>query len=148
MSEEDRTRLISNVESYKKEFEGKLAPLQGLKPQKPAVFISIGGGELGDLAVTAAKDCFGGSPGGLRTVAFDRYQGFPAQDAADCSEVFDMMNGDLLEERITQYTLNLKRSIRTGRSGLEWKRATGSCRHPTDRWSAWTGMQPNSCSTS
>ena len=103
MSEEDRTKLISNVESFKKEYESKLAPLQGLKPQKPAVFISVGGGELGDLAVSAAKDCFGGSPGGLRAIAFDRYQGFPAQDAADQSEVFDMMNGDLLEERIKKY---------------------------------------------
>ncbi len=103
MTEEERTRLIKNIASMKKEFEAKLAPLETLDPRKPAIFISIGGGELGDLAVTAGKRLYGGEGGAVRTVTFDKYRGFPAQDAADASEVFDMMNGDLLEERIRRH---------------------------------------------
>lgn len=100
---EGRTELLGRVSSIKKEFEGRLSPLGRLEQGHPAIFVSVGGGELGDLAVTAAKRWYGGETGGLKTVAFDRYQGFPAQDAADASEVFDMMNGDLLEERIEKH---------------------------------------------
>ncbi|MGQ9478948.1 MAG: ATP-grasp domain-containing protein [Thermoproteota archaeon] len=103
MSVDERLRLIENVPSYRKEVEARLTPLEYLRPDKPAVFISVGGGELGDLAMTAAKRYFGGSVGGLKTVAFDRYEGFPAQDAADQYECFDMMNGELLEKAIRKH---------------------------------------------
>jgi len=103
MTEKERRDLLDNIGSYKKEFEKRLSPLDPLDPEKPAVFISVGGGELGDLAVTAAKRQYGGAGGGIKTVAFDRYNGFPAQDAADATEVFDMKNGDLLERYIKKY---------------------------------------------
>ena len=103
MSEKERIELMDKIGSLKKEFEGRLSPLDPLDPEKPAVFISVGGGELGDLAVTAAKRQYGGAGGGVKTVAFDRYNGFPAQDAADASEVFDMKNGDLLERYVKKY---------------------------------------------
>lgn len=103
MTVEERADLLDNIGSYKKEFEGRLSPLDPLDPERPAVFISVGGGELGDLAVTAAKRNYGGAGGGVRAVAFDRYNGFPAQDAADAAEVFDMKNGDLLERYIKKY---------------------------------------------
>jgi phosphoribosylglycinamide formyltransferase 2 len=103
MDEEERNKLIDSVISHKREFEGILSPLESLNPDKPAVFISVGGGELGDLAITSAKRFYGGIPGGVKTVAFDRYQGFPAQDAADASEVFNMMDGELLEKYLKKY---------------------------------------------
>jgi phosphoribosylglycinamide formyltransferase 2 len=103
LSEEERVRLIKDIPSMKKEYEGKMAPMERLTPRKPVTFISVGGGELGDLAVTAGKRLYGGEGGGLRMVAFDKYMGFPAQDAADASEVFNMMDGDLLEEKIRKH---------------------------------------------
>lgn len=103
MSEDERRRLIGEIPSIKKELEGRMVPLDGLDPKKPATFISVGGGELGDLAVTAGKRLYGGQGGGVRIVAFDKYRGFPAQDAADASEVFNMMDGDLLEEKIRKH---------------------------------------------
>ncbi|MGQ9759935.1 MAG: ATP-grasp domain-containing protein [Candidatus Methanomethylicaceae archaeon] len=103
LSEKERTELLSSIDSYRKEFEGRLCPLEVLRGERAATFISVGGGELGDLAVTAAKRYYGGSRGGIRTVAFDRYEGFPAQDVSDFSEVFDMKNGDLLERYIRRY---------------------------------------------
>jgi formate-dependent phosphoribosylglycinamide formyltransferase (GAR transformylase) len=36
-------------------------------------------------------------------VTFDRYEGFPAQDAADASEVINMLDGDQLEKAIKKY---------------------------------------------
>ena len=103
MDEEKRSDLIDRVNAMRKEVESKLFPIESLDPRKPAVFLSVGGGELGDLAVTAAKRHFGGACGGVRAVAFDKYEGFPAQDAADASEVFDMMDGNLLEKKIMKY---------------------------------------------
>jgi len=103
MKPEERISLIENVPSYRSQVEERLSPIESLDPSRPAVFISVGGGELGDLAVTAAKRYFGGKHGGLKVVAFDRYQGFPAQDVSDYSECFDMMNGDLLEKAIKKY---------------------------------------------
>lgn len=103
MSPEERIRLMEQVPSYKRDVEKGLSPIRFLEPGKPAVFISVGGGELGDLAVTAAKRYFGGKDGGLKVVAFDRYNGFPAQDVADYYECFDMMNGDMLEKAIKKY---------------------------------------------
>lgn len=103
MSEDERERLVKDIISLKKEFEGRIEPLERLDPRKPVTFISVGGGELGDLAVTAGKRLYGGQGGGLKMVAFDKYRGFPAQDAADSSEVFNMMDGDLLEEKIKKH---------------------------------------------
>lgn len=103
LTEEERVELLGNVDTYRREFEGRLQPLDVLSGERTATFISVGGGELGDLAVTAAKRHYGGPKGGIRTVAFDRYEGFPAQDASDYSEVFDMKNGDLLERNIKKY---------------------------------------------
>jgi len=103
MSPEERIRLMEQVPSYRSSIERRLSPIESLEPSRPAVFISVGGGELGDLAVTAAKRYFGGKDGGLKVVAFDRYNGFPAQDVADHYECFDMMNGDMLEKAIRKY---------------------------------------------
>ncbi|MGC8935848.1 MAG: ATP-grasp domain-containing protein [Candidatus Methanomethylicaceae archaeon] len=103
LSEREREELLKNIEGFRKEFEGRLAPLGGLRRERPITFISVGGGELGDLAVTAARRVYGGLPGGIRTVAFDRYNGFPAQDASDYYEVFDMKDGDMLEKYIRKY---------------------------------------------
>ncbi|MEM3366202.1 MAG: ATP-grasp domain-containing protein [Candidatus Methanomethyliaceae archaeon] len=106
LTEEERIELLNNIKSYRREFESKLSPLDGLKRDKPVTFISVGGGELGDLAITAAKRQYGGLPGGIRTVAFDRYNGFPAQDSSDYYEVFDMKDGDALEKYIRKYVPN------------------------------------------
>lgn len=103
MSREERFELIDTIPSLRREWEGRLAPLEALNPRRPATFISVGGGELGDLAVTAVKRNYGGIGGGIKAVAFDKYQGFPAQDAAEVSECFNMMDGDLLEERIRRH---------------------------------------------
>jgi len=103
---EKKIKFLKSAEEYKKEFESKLFPVEELNPQKPIVFISIGGGELGDLTVTAAKRLLGGLGGGVKTVVFDRYEGFPAQDVADQYECFDMLNGDLLEKYIRKHVPN------------------------------------------
>ncbi len=103
MSEKERAYLIKEIDSLRKEIEGRLVPLERISPGIPATFISVGGGELGDLATTAAGRRFGGARGGIVSVAFDKYHGFPAQDAADYSEVFDMMDGDQLEGKIKKY---------------------------------------------
>ena len=100
---EKRLEFLREAESFKREFERTLQPLEMLDPSNPVTFVSVGGGELGDLAVTAAKRLLGGPSGGVRTVVFDRYEGCPAQDSADFFECFDMMDGDLLEERIRKY---------------------------------------------
>ena len=100
---EDRLKILEEAHSFKKEHEKRLAPLDQLDPRRPFVYISIGGGELGDLVLTAAKRILGGERGGIKTVAIDRYEGFPAQDVADSFEVVDMLNGDLLEKRIRKY---------------------------------------------
>lgn len=149
MTVEERADLLDNIGSYKKEFEGRLSPLDPLDPERPAVFISVGGGELGDLAVTAAKRNYGGAGGGVRAVAFDRYNGFPAQDAADAAEVFDMKNGDLLERYIKKYVpdpskphaiylevemIDTHRAYKLGMDEGYKVMAT-----PTAPWFAWTG---------
>jgi len=103
---ESRLKLIDEAHSFKREYEERLKPLVELNPRKPFTYISIGGGELGDLVLTAAKRVFGGVNGGVKTVAIDRYEGFPAQDVADECEVVDMLNGDLLEKCIKKYVEN------------------------------------------
>jgi len=103
---EERLRLLAEAESFRKTFESRLTPLEELNPASPAIFVSVGGGELGDLALTAARRIFGGAKGGVKTVAFDRYEGFPAQDSADSYEIFDMLNGDLLEKAIRKHIPN------------------------------------------
>jgi phosphoribosylglycinamide formyltransferase 2 len=103
MSEKERVRLIKEIDSLRKEIEGRLVPLERISPGTPATFVSVGGGELGDLAITAAGRHFGGARGGIIAVAFDKYHGFPAQDAADYTEVFDMMDGEQLEKMLKKY---------------------------------------------
>ncbi|MGQ9781371.1 MAG: ATP-grasp domain-containing protein [Nitrososphaeria archaeon] len=103
MSLEERLETLKEAEEYRREFERNLHPCSELDPRKPFTFISVGGGELGDLAVTAAKRQLGGSKGGVMTVAFDVYEGFPAQDAADHTRVFNMMDGDELEKSIRKF---------------------------------------------
>ncbi len=103
MTQQERFELIETIPSLRKEWEGKMAPLEVLNPRRPATFISVGGGELGDLAITAVKRNYGGIGGGIKAVAFDKYQGFPAQDAAEVAECFNMMDGDLLEDRIRKH---------------------------------------------
>ncbi|HID19235.1 TPA: ATP-grasp domain-containing protein [Candidatus Bathyarchaeota archaeon] len=100
---EERLNLLGEAEVFKREFEQKLTPIECLSPRSPTIFISVGGGELGDLALTAARRLLGGINGGVRTIAFDRYEGFPAQDVVDAYEVFDMLNGDRLEEAIRRH---------------------------------------------
>ncbi len=100
---EERKEFLNAAESYKKTWESKLRPTDALDPNDPAVFISCGGGEIGDLAITAAPRQLGGMTGGVKAVVFDRYEGFPAQDAADAYECFDMMDENLLEEKIKKY---------------------------------------------
>jgi len=100
---EERLKLLKEAEEYRKEFESKLSPIQKLNPEKPVTFISVGGGELGDLTLTAAKRQLGGLGGGIKTVVFDRYEGFPAQDIADFYECFNMLDGTLLEKNIKKY---------------------------------------------
>lgn len=100
---EHRLKILDEASSFRREFEGRLEPLAELSPSKPFIYIAIGGGELGDLVLTAAKRILGGVNGGVRTVAIDRYYGFPAQDVADAYEVIDMLNGDLLEKAVKKY---------------------------------------------
>ncbi|MEM3046280.1 MAG: ATP-grasp domain-containing protein [Candidatus Bathyarchaeia archaeon] len=100
---ERKLDLLKAAEEYKSRFEAGLSPLEELSSKRPVTFISIGGGELGDLVVTAAKRQLGGLAGGIRTVVFDRYEGCPAQDAADSFERFDMMDGALLEQAIRRH---------------------------------------------
>jgi phosphoribosylglycinamide formyltransferase 2 len=100
---EKRFELIQEINSLRREIESSLQPLDRLDVRKPVTFLSIGGGELGDLTITAAKKYFGGITGGIRTVAFDRYLGFPAQDIADAYECFNLMDGKKLRENIKKY---------------------------------------------
>ncbi len=100
---ERRMRLLDEAEQYRKDYESRLNPLEELNSKKPFIYISIGGGELGDLVLTAAKRVLGGNTGGIMTVAIDRYEGFPAQDVADSYEIIDMLNGDMLEKCIHKY---------------------------------------------
>lgn len=100
---EEREKIIEEAAQFKKEYESILEPIDELNPKRPFVYISIGGGELGDLVLTAAKRELGGINGGIMTVAIDRYEGFPAQDVADYYEIVDMLNGDALEKCIKKY---------------------------------------------
>jgi len=100
---EIRARILEEAAEFRKEYEAGLKPLELLRPDEPFTYISVGGGELGDLVITAAKRELGGTRGGMRTVALDRYEGFPAQDAADVSEVINMLDGDQLEKAIKKY---------------------------------------------
>ncbi|MGC8578263.1 MAG: ATP-grasp domain-containing protein [Thermoproteota archaeon] len=103
LSREERFKLIQEVNLLRKEVEDRLTPLGHLDAKKPVTFLSIGGGELGDLTITTAKRNFGGILGGIKTVAFDRYFGFPAQDMADAYECFNLMDGKKLRESIKKY---------------------------------------------
>jgi len=103
MSLEERLKTLKEAEEYRHEFEANLCPTLELDRNRPFTFISVGGGELGDLAVTAAKRQLGGICGGVATVAFDVYEGFPAQDAADHTRVFNMMDGNELEKSIKEF---------------------------------------------
>ena len=99
----EREKIIEEAAQFKKEYESILEPIDELNPKRPFVYTSIGGGELGDLVLTAAKRELGGINGGIMTVAIDRYEGFPAQDIADHYEIVDMLNGDALEKCIKKY---------------------------------------------
>jgi len=105
---EYRLKILEEAHYFKKEFEEKAQPLNELNPRKPFIYISVGGGELGDLVLTAAKRILGGANGGITTVAIDRYAGFPAQDITDYYEIIDMLNGDLLEKCIRKYVKDPK----------------------------------------
>ncbi|MEM1619606.1 MAG: ATP-grasp domain-containing protein [Fervidicoccaceae archaeon] len=100
---EKRLRLLEEAEAFGRELEERLEPLEELRPTDPFVFISLGGGELGDLMVTAARTILGGARGGVLTVTMDRYEGFPAQDSSDYSEVLDLLNGAELRRAIKKY---------------------------------------------
>ncbi len=100
---EKRIEILEEAHSFKKEYEERLRMLEELKAERPFVYISVGGGELGDLVLTAARRILGGRNGGILTVAMDRYEGFPAQDVADHYEVVDMLNGEELERCIRKY---------------------------------------------
>lgn len=100
---ERRLRLLEEAESYARELERELEPLEKLDPRRPYTFVSIGGGELGDLVLTAAKRVLGGPAGGVVTVALDRYEGFPAQDSADRYEVVDLLDGAALREAVRRH---------------------------------------------
>jgi len=106
MKLDDSLKILEEATKYKLKFEKQLCPISELNPNKPITFISVGGGELGDLALTAAKRQLGGINGGVRTIAFDVYDGFPGQDAADYAKVFNMMDGDKLEENIRKFVPN------------------------------------------
>ena len=79
MKLDEKLKILEIASAYGKEVEKKLSPLEALDPAKPVTFFSVGGGELGDLAITAPKVRLGGVLGGIRTVAFDRYEGFLSQ---------------------------------------------------------------------
>ncbi|MCS7366078.1 MAG: hypothetical protein NDF54_11635, partial [archaeon GB-1867-035] len=100
---ESRLEILEEAASFREKYESGLEPLTELNPRNLFIYMAIGGGELGDLALTAAKRILGGVNGGVKTVAIDRYHGFPAQDAADAYEIIDMLNGDLLEKAIRKY---------------------------------------------
>lgn len=102
-SQFDRERLLEEAHEFGEKLDSSTSPTEHLDPRNPVTFISVGGGELGDLVVTAAKRIIGGVGGGVKTVVFDRYHGFPAQDSADYSEVFDLIDGDSLRKAIKKY---------------------------------------------
>jgi len=108
---EPRESAIEEAVSYARELESRLEPLDRLDPGDPFVYVSVGGGELGDLVLTAAKRSLGGRSAGIVTAAIDRYQGFPAQDSADLSAVVDMRDGDALESAISGFVRD-PRSVR------------------------------------
>jgi len=66
---EIRARILEEAAEFRKEYEAGLKPLESLRPDEPFTYISVGGGELGDLVITAAKRELGGTRGGMRTVA-------------------------------------------------------------------------------
>lgn len=103
---EHRLKVLDEALEFKKEYEDKLSPIESLNIEKPFVYVSLGGGELGDLVLTAAKRILGGRWGGVLTVAFDRYENFPAQDVADYSEVLNMLDGEVLEYKLRKYIKN------------------------------------------
>lgn len=98
-----RIEILERAHSFKKEYEERLRPLEELRAERPFIYVSIGGGELGDLVLTAARRVLGGRNGGISTVAIDRYEGFPAQDVADHYEIVDMLDGEALERCIKKY---------------------------------------------
>lgn len=87
---ESREIMVEEALSHAGDLEKRLGPLERLEPSRPLVFVSIGGGELGDLVLSTARTLLGGRWGGVRTVAVDRYEGFPAQDVADAYEIVDI----------------------------------------------------------
>ncbi len=100
---ESREEILEEAMRYSGESEEKMEPLERMEPSKPFVYVSLGGGELGDLVLSAARRILGGMPAGIKTVAMDGYQWFPAQDSADEYEVVDMMDGGLLEAAIARH---------------------------------------------
>ncbi|MGB9733779.1 MAG: ATP-grasp domain-containing protein [Conexivisphaera sp.] len=107
---EPRRSMVDEATSYARELEPRLEPLDHLDPGDPFIYVSVGGGELGDLVLTAAKRSLGGRGGGILTAAIDRYPGFPAQDVADAHAVLDMMNGDALESAISGFVGDPRRT--------------------------------------
>jgi len=100
---EERIKILKLAHSFKKEYENKLNPLEELNVKKPFIYISVGGGELGTLVLTATKRILGGKRGGIISIAIDRYEGFPAQNVADYYEVINMLDGRILERAIKKY---------------------------------------------
>lgn len=98
-----RLELLEEAASFRRDYESRIEPLVELSPSNPFTYIAVGGGELGDLVLTAAKRILGGINGGVKVVAIDRYSGFPAQDVADAFEIIDMLDGDLLERAIRKH---------------------------------------------
>ncbi len=96
--------------AHARELDAGLEPLDLLRPDDPFVYVSVGGGELGDLVLTAAKRSLGGRGGGVLTAAIDRYPGFPAQDVADEHAVINMMDGDALEAAISGFVRDPRRT--------------------------------------
>jgi phosphoribosylglycinamide formyltransferase 2 len=100
---EPRKSVIDDAISYARDLESRLEPLDHVDPGNPFVYVSVGGGELGDLVLTAARRSLGGRSAGVLTAAIDRYQGFPAQDSADAYAIVDMMDGDALDAAISGF---------------------------------------------
>ncbi len=98
---EPRLAVLEEALEHARDLDGRLEPLGRLSASDPFIYVSVGGGELGDMVLTAARRSLGGRQGGVLTAAIDRYQGFPAQDSADVHAVIDMMDGDALERAIS-----------------------------------------------